>query len=394
MSVVKQALHLLSLSVIARCIFALALAAAVNIIYLIWKVLMLNISFFHRYVNVDFLRQELIIGLLIELIYVVGIVVLYVMRHQKAWFGILEVVALQIIALTLSYQGYTFGSVSVVTGMMLIGVSILGMAFLFSRLALYAAVITAVLVLTGTAYANVYGWLPYAPKFVQSDMFQSVDQASFLISNNILFSAPIFFGILFGADFLIQQLRNQERAFEALSKMDPLTQVYNRHMVYEYMQGHLLRHHVEPSGLAVLRGSDAIILLDLDFFKKINDRYGHLVGDQVLVRTAEVLKLNIRDRDVLARFGGEEFIILLPETPLAAAYQVAERCRQAIQALRIITEDGQSVSVTASFGVCFSQDRQHLDHYVNVADRALYQAKAQGRNCVVLSRTLDMDMSG
>ena len=126
-----------------------------------------------------------------------------------------------------------------------------------------------------------------------------------------------------------------------------------------------------------------LLLLDLDHFKQINDQWGHAVGDQVLANVGAVLRSVLRTRDFAGRNGGEEFAVLLPDTEIAAALEIAERVRAAIAE---ITLPSANVSVTASLGVGGYPDHAStLDRLERLADAALYVAKRQGRNRVELA---------
>ena len=128
--------------------------------------------------------------------------------------------------------------------------------------------------------------------------------------------------------------------------------------------------------------SVGIILLDIDHFKKINDTYGHFAGDTVLRETAHRLKHNMRPYDQVGRYGGEEFLVVLPNCDLEQASIQAERMRKVLSEQRMMIE-GSEIVVTASFGVTVSDGAERSpDLLVRVADEALYQAKDQGRNCV------------
>ena len=125
------------------------------------------------------------------------------------------------------------------------------------------------------------------------------------------------------------------------------------------------------------------MIVDLDDFKLVNDRYGHGVGDEALVMLAERLRDSVRSADTVARLGGEEFALLLPETPLAGALAVAERARRAFAASSMRLKGGEELTVTASFGAAdfpASPDRTTL---MRDADQALYTAKRLGKNRVV-----------
>jgi diguanylate cyclase (GGDEF)-like protein len=131
-----------------------------------------------------------------------------------------------------------------------------------------------------------------------------------------------------------------------------------------------------------------LLLMDIDFFKHLNDRHGHLAGDKVLYELARTLEDELRKEDVIARFGGEEFIVLLPSCSKKSALQVAERLRTAIEAMEVAHGE-TALHITISIGIEHidsSNVGEALQHYVDLADKALYMAKERGRNRVVLNR--------
>lgn len=177
---------------------------------------------------------------------------------------------------------------------------------------------------------------------------------------------------------LAYQLRaSQERRIHAerLAQLDPLTGLNNRRAFYDKTASfwsNAIRH----------KHATSVMLLDIDRFKQINDIYGHAHGDEVLKALADILKQSVRQGDVLARWGGEEFIVFLPETSLQEAAALAERLRMAIEDVRVPREQGIT-SVTASFGVAQKEARHiTLDALVASADACQYQSKLQGRNQV------------
>lgn len=156
--------------------------------------------------------------------------------------------------------------------------------------------------------------------------------------------------------------------------IDPLTGLPNR-----AAWGERLQHEVEQwqnHGKPLL-----IAMLDLDHFKRINDGYGHLAGDKVLKIIAAQLRKHLRPVDFIARFGGEEFVLLMPDTPLAAGVQGVERLRSAIEACPFHFK-GEPVTITLSIGVSAFRPGDRSDQVLKRADEALYQAKHRGRNCV------------
>ena len=162
---------------------------------------------------------------------------------------------------------------------------------------------------------------------------------------------------------------------ERMARIDPLTGLNNRRAFYEVTKpiwGNALRNRRDVS----------VILFDIDKFKTINDNYGHAAGDEVLVAIASMLAQSAREGDVVARWGGEEFILFLPETNLDAAIAMAERLRVAISEKRMMHAKGE-ISFTASFGVAQrSESCASIEELTSVADKCLYQSKHEGRNRV------------
>lgn len=177
-------------------------------------------------------------------------------------------------------------------------------------------------------------------------------------------------------DWLHQALLEQKAltdAMELLSITDPLTTLNNRRHFIEALAKELHRNLRFAGGLAV-------VMLDVDHFKRVNDEYGHDVGDAVLVHLATLLSAGVRQNDTLARWGGEEFILLLPETDLAGAMMLAENLRRKVEGDPFPCV-GQ---VTASFGVAVFAERERGDTLLKRADEALYRAKQEGRNRVAI----------
>lgn len=173
------------------------------------------------------------------------------------------------------------------------------------------------------------------------------------------------------------QLANQQ--LQRQSNTDSLTGLLNRRALYAAMQLLQGQRNRSPSPLT-------LVLMDIDHFKTINDHFGHDVGDAVLRNVAAYLKKRLRGQDLIARWGGEEFLLLMPETDLPQALPFINELRQGIQQL---AHDGLPGTVTATFGIStVSLTPDALDQAVKVADKALYQGKAQGRNQVVQAPTI------
>ena len=190
----------------------------------------------------------------------------------------------------------------------------------------------------------------------------------------VLFGALVLLALgLAGVAMLLRRMQRQQRKLRELAAVDPLTGIANRRQSFKLAERLLAS--------CQRRGAPfALIMLDLDHFKAVNDRYGHAIGDQLLCHAAQALELAVRRQDVVGRAGGEEFVIFLPDTGLDAAALVAERCRQAIA----VEATERNISCTASLGLAVaSYGLQSLDQLMAQADAALYRAKQQGRNQVV-----------
>lgn len=164
---------------------------------------------------------------------------------------------------------------------------------------------------------------------------------------------------------------------EKMAGIDPLTNLNNRRSFYKL---------VKPIWSLGLRSKScaSIIVLDIDHFKSLNDNHGHATGDQVLVKLAEAIQKEARGGDIVSRWGGEEFLIFLPNTRLVDAVIIADRMRRKISAMRIVSEKNDPFSLTASFGVAASLNLNNtsLEELISQADHQLYRAKERGRNCV------------
>lgn len=169
-------------------------------------------------------------------------------------------------------------------------------------------------------------------------------------------------------------LRRQSNDLQRMAATDPLTGVANRRRFKEAAEAELERSRRHNKSLAIL-------VMDLDHFKRVNDHFGHDAGDRVLVRTAELLSRSIRASDVLSRHGGEEFILLLPEESLDAAHSLADRICATIAGESLVTPRGDTVRWTVSIGVAsLRPEDQCIEDLVRRADAAMYRAKSAGRN--------------
>lgn len=191
---------------------------------------------------------------------------------------------------------------------------------------------------------------------------------------------------------LMGRLRAAQRELESMALTDPLTGLYNRAFLFERLR--------EEAARSARYGTQAgCVMLDVDHFKAVNDTFGHQTGDDVLAGLAGLMREHVREADLAVRFGGEEFLLLLPGTGLEGACAVAEKIRATLEATEFTSREGQTLRVTASFGCAALEpapdsargDADSIapnlapgiaDTLLRQADKALYRAKAAGRNCV------------
>jgi diguanylate cyclase (GGDEF)-like protein len=176
--------------------------------------------------------------------------------------------------------------------------------------------------------------------------------------------------------YMLQEQQKIIKQLEELANTDSLTGLYNRRYFFYLAEQEINRAKRYQLPLS-------IIIIDIDKFKNINDNFGHNVGDDVLKITTKTIMSYLRSTDYCGRFGGEEFVILLPNTDQTGAKITAERIRQELAKMKMIA-GGNSVSITASFGVAsYSPGNDEIDTIIQQADQALYIAKRQGRNRVI-----------
>ena len=200
----------------------------------------------------------------------------------------------------------------------------------------------------------------------QSEEFNSIVNA-FNAMNNKLSKTTV------SLEAMKKIVAEKTKVLEEISNTDPLTKVANRRALYE-------RGNSEFSRVLRTHGQLTIAMLDCDFFKNINDDFGHVFGDEILIHLSETCTQEIRNIDFFARYGGEEFIILLPDCDLKGAVETAKRIQHSL-AENCVTFKGVDVNVTVSFGICsFSATHTSFEDLIKDADVAMYRAKENGRN--------------
>jgi diguanylate cyclase (GGDEF)-like protein len=228
------------------------------------------------------------------------------------------------------------------------------------------------------ALLNVALFLAVVSWFILNDIQQEIDVTHrrlalvvFVVFTAVLLVSGymVFQGIMF------EKERNRmAQKLENLTSTDPLTGALNRRHFWRTADNELHRHHRYFRELAIM-------VMDIDHFKRINDTFGHPAGDKVLRELVESCVKNLRKSDIFGRIGGEEFAVLLVETQAEASLEVADRLRQQLAAKQIIVDGGIPINFTVSIGVTHARrEDESLDDLIKRADAALDQAKSKGRN--------------
>lgn len=263
---------------------------------------------------------------------------------------------------------YAIGPYTAASGLIMVAALLLGMVLL-ERRSLCVAVIGWFLAMFAMHFASTTGVLPFLSLFEAS--FERFGLAQ-VAAERAVAAALIYIPLAVVMDHLISVWRQDERSLYEAAQFDSLTGAYTRGFAMELMQRALLKARGDSKPFGVL-------MLDLDHFKRINDAHGHARGDVVLAQTTRAVQSTLRAGDIVGRFGGEEFVILLPGADLRQAVGAGERCRAAVAKMEI--PNAPYLSVTASVGVAaFPDHGDDLDALLKASDRAMYSAKANGRN--------------
>lgn len=195
-----------------------------------------------------------------------------------------------------------------------------------------------------------------------------------LLGVNIFNLTVVFFMFSYLALFYVITVTRAHNSLSQMATTDSLTGLLNRRQMIALTEKLLARHNRRPTNLTLM-------LMDIDHFKQINDRHGHDVGDRVLTAVSRLFQSSMREQDFIGRWGGEEFLAVLPDTNLEQAAETAERIRNTIQAMRLDSADTK-VGVTLSIGITQYRAEEALSTAIARADLALYKGKSAGRNRV------------
>lgn len=352
-----------------KSIFILLLGGLNALGNLIWYVLAFSFPETRQWLSESYFFYYFPTLIIFFFVYLIAIILSYLYRKNRAFQSFIPYFSPMFFGLTTIYTGYTIGIYNPVTIAGYVSMVLVGLV-LYDRKIVYYVVVPVTLFIILACYLTTIYQLPYAPLFSEKLNLSIFYHNTFWVISMIVLYLPIMLVSILLFELLLWQWRKREEKYEEFSKTDSLTGVYNRRFVDLTLKNLELTHE-----------NYALALLDLDHFKSINDRYGHCIGDRVLKRVTEVLSLNIRQNDIVGRYGGEEFILILRQKTLDQAVDIAERCRKQLEQEMIRVNTTEFIRISASFGVAISGSNL-FEKAINHADQALYRAKASGRNQV------------
>ncbi|HOJ63161.1 MAG TPA: diguanylate cyclase [Spirochaetota bacterium] len=171
-----------------------------------------------------------------------------------------------------------------------------------------------------------------------------------------------------------EQIEELNKILKYASTHDELTTLYNRAAIFDFLENDINR-------IKRIKTHISLLMFDIDFFKNINDTYGHTVGDEILRSLSLLIKNHIREIDLMGRYGGEEFLIILPDTNLQEAAIMAERILNLVRCYEFQTSKGP-INLTISIGIAEYKEGETIDQFIERVDQKLYEAKNSGRNCI------------
>ncbi len=310
-----------------------------------------------------------------KVIFLVISITMILLRHRLDRSALAQTIVpyvyTQFYLFSLMFLGYLIGYMAFVTGIVIAATPLLCM-LLFNNAVTITLIVTGVSTYVIVTGLYILGIIPNAPLFIFSahpDSHEKLFMAVVMLS----LAVPYLIAFMLGAGLLIRYWQSREDRVRRAGLTDSLTDMANRRAINDHLD-FLLRERTEAIPISV-------IMLDIDYFKSVNDTYGHAMGDLVLRRVGDSLKAALRGHDQVGRFGGEEFLIVLPNTALDIALQIAERCRIQIEQTVILSPEYKAIRVTASFGVhCSLELEEDLPRILHAADIQLYRAKESGRN--------------
>ncbi len=362
----KKASFLLDVYFVGQCVYFVSLFFA------------LNSDALRPAMNLEQAYQHLAYFKLLLLFTLIAVAGIKIVSRSCKDCVLYEHIAAQFFAITHVYYGYTIGLMALPTGVVLAGVPVLGF-IVFNRKVVVFSSLSAIITVILFSFATFKDILPYAP------LAKSITQSNGQLEPTwmavyIFFAAPLLVIIFAITYYVLHRWRLREEEVQFLSTTDSLTGLLNRRSIMERLE------HAKEISEKTCQPL-AVIMVDLDHFKQINDTWGHSIGDCALQSAANALKSTIRQHDFVGRYGGEEFLVILPGLEAEQAQILAERIRIAVADTKVDVNPQVTLGVTASLGMCCCGlgRKLSLEDLIKQADMALYKAKHDGRDKLVVA---------
>lgn len=355
---------------ISKTIMILAMGGLDFLVWLVWLVYSYHSAELNHWINTNHYPFFVCFYLLGALSFFILIYICNRYKKNKKFKIYMPYIAVAYFGIMMLFSGFAIGIASPATIAGYITVVTVGLV-LYRRKIIYSTFIPGTIILLLLITLSAKEFIIYAPVFSNELEAGNLYQNSYWVYSMLFLYIPIFIVSIVLFEVLLIQWRNHELWMNDISRKDSLTGILNRRSIGEFL-----------NKLEDQKQIYAVILLDLDHFKKINDTYGHDVGDQVLITVSNVLSNIAIDGDCLGRYGGEEFMLILPQLNKDQAMTIAHRCRQTIAETLIRHANGAEFNISASFGVAMSSRDSRKEDVIRRADQALYIAKDQGRNQV------------
>lgn len=356
--------------------------------YVFWMLYIKHSSYAQQFVSIDVINSLFAWAVVaVFLILIFSYLFYRYQTHQKFTFAF-QLVIMIIYSMGAAYVGYLVGEDNIMSAIAISTAGLLIVLFCDRKLAVWIVLLNLSIMFL-VMYASKTGFLP------PSDFYVGTRDSEFWVFSYIQLCAMKVLVILVIADNILFFLKENYEKSKFLSEHDSLTSLPNRTTVQSYLLHSLNKDQ-----------NVGLVMIDLDHFKDINDGFGHLFGDKVLIEVADFLKGHLRAEDMLGRYGGEEFLLVLPNTELEKATEFAEYLHRALGTFLIPIDDEENLNPTASFGVSATDYLQKITKYslndtdkqslnVNIlkplmelADKAMYLAKTNGRNQVISAKGL------
>jgi diguanylate cyclase (GGDEF)-like protein len=359
------------------CFIALGTSLA-PLLFVFWYGLHYFISRNTGITYIPFTEPELIQAIKLCLVlsvylFFISIVATYCVLQNKVQKGMLYF-SLFSVAFTHSILFAMLGVFEGVSWLLIVIYTSVGLVFLKRLEVMFTISILIVLMIIWSVF---YQYLPFNVRlyqFTNALSLQSMSAIDLTISWAAAIAASIFCSLVL--DILMGAWRYREQDLHSKSYQDELTSLFNRRAIQDAFKEEFFRAKRGEYPLSVA-------MLDLDHFKSVNDNYGHPFGDRVLKTIAEKMLEITRKKDLVGRYGGEEFLIVFPECELDQSHKILERLRTNMAQQILTTDSGQEVKVTVSIGIASLQQNDKIEDLIARADQAMYQAKSEGRNRVV-----------